>query len=820
MPTALDNEPDQKNIADQQFQDLVDKTWSRKEQQRLRKAAAPAMSGEELESGEKEAKTPGVTKGEEAEQEQGDWFNDTGGRHGKVKTRFSKRKKLLAGGLVFLTGGGIGLFVIFSPTLRLESYMARINHRAFALAGSAVERRASHLFERYMISHALDLESCGNVITNACRNPITGGLAGGLFSTWRDVRIEQKLLDRFGLEIRSLNNPDRSAGAERFAIIDRYNGNRVVTLTNGDIQAGRFSGGSRTLGRDMRTFLRDETKWYELMHRRSVRKYLARKHNIRSWCFFACKTKDNIELRAADAKTWFKYRFVERFVFPFSGKYGFIMNCIISGGSCDGKDLRDRDLDRGRLPDVEIDEITEYFKSNPNAQLSQYVLEKLLAKVMSKQAARAAVSSIPIAGQVYFGLVVVDMFDRLDGYVKNDGLSKFAADLNARQYLEYYTGMRSVNDEMKSHVLSLEEVGAVMTEFEDAEHSLVYQSYANGNVYRNQGGDEPYLCNDGKPIPENEYVCREKKIKGRTFVIEDWRNNRAVDGIIETLNIYDCAVNIPFTDACPPGGSPRSYIRPFLDGIDRVVSGVLSPVFSAVFSLAESIPGVGQVLTFVKNKFGELMMAFFTNIFPLPVQLNSPGREKYDGLEAGADVAASEFGKGGYNKSNEPYGLGAPAITNEQSYAIMQDYFDQQQHDYENLGFMDKLTSLDYPQSFASKVVMSAPTQANQYPSLIASSVFSAFGSFGNLFMNQNAQAESQLSINAFGVTRYGYPLEHPAITTDPADLTEEYCEQAKQEWEASMTEDKLTGFDEYSVANPCLLELTAIETAGAWFVK
>lgn len=784
------------------------------EQQRA--APAPDAAGQ-AEKAKLQQKAPSLY---DQDKEPADGKGKGGLERFRKKRPFTLKQKLMGGGIVGAVGGSIAFFLIFMPILRLESYMARINQRAFAVTAHAVEARAGHLLERYMISHTLDLERCNNVITNACRAPIKGGLAGGLFSAWRDVGIEQTLLDRYGWEIKSLNNPDRSAGANRFEIIDRRNGNRLVTLTNGHLQQGSFTGGNRELGRDMRKFLKEETKWNEVMHRRSVRKYLERKHGMKLWCFFACKTRDNVEIKKADAKTRYKYRFVERFVFPFSGKYGFIMNCIISGNAkCTPEDLRKQGIDRQKLSDEDVKNVVAHFEANPNSRLSQYVIENLLHKVMSQQAARSAVGAIPVAGQIYFGLVVIDMFDRMDAYIENNGLSKLDADLKARQYLEFYAGMRSVNDEMKSHAISLDEAGAVMTDFDGAEDSLVSQAYTQplstaativGKVHAQAAQEapkKPYVCANGQPIPKGEYVCNEKKLN-RSFAVEDWRNNRLVDGLADTLNLYR--------------GAPSAVIRPILNTVDKIATGVLSPILSAGLAVVRQVPGAGAIVSFAEKKGQDLMGAFLGGVFPLPVQLESPGREKYDALEAGADIAAMEFAKGGYNEANEPYGQGAPAISDSQAAALYEDYFQQQAYEYRSSGLLTRLTDMQYPNSFANRAVLSMPTRVSAFPRTIASS-FSGLlhGAVGSLWGNAPAYAQQpQLAINAFGVPRHGYPRNDTAFTRNPEELTKEYCEEARKAWEASKKDDEVSGIDTYSVANPCLLELSAIEAAGSLFAQ
>lgn len=845
MPTKQDNDTSRPDLRPDFLQEMGVSPEEQQEMEANAKAGAAkdlekrtGLSGDSLREAEEAGGTPEASsaeskEGEEAEQS---LYRDEGRKKRKKRLNLTRNQKIAGGAFgTLITGGSIAFFMTFMPMMRLESYMARINQRAFALAGNAVEARLGYLAEKYMIAHVINLEKCTRVNSIDCRADYSNkGIASGLFTAWRDARIEEKLFDRYGIQVESTRNND---GSGRHKLLDRRGAQ--ITFGEGGFKGGEFTGGKNEFGKEMRLFLKQETKWYEIMHRRSLRNYLTRKHGIRLYCFFACKTRDNIELKKTSAITRYKYRFVERFIYPFSSKYGFIMTCMISaGGKCSSEELRKRGIDRTKIPDADVTDIIDNFGRRGNKSLFSYVIEKLLKKVMSAGAAKATVSAIPIAGQIYFGLTVLDMLDRMDQFVEDKQLSKLASDINARQYLEFYTGMRSVNDEMKSYETGLEEVGAVMTDFQGAEDSRVFQVYNKptptiaslfgGNVYAQaaqQAQKEPYTCDDGKPIPEGELVCEEKKI-ARTFLIEDIRANPVVSSVSNIANQYGRCIGFEIVGRCPQG-EPKKYIRPVLEGIDWLSSAIIGPIADGILGVAEKFPPIRSFLDTVKNAFGSLMRVIFEAIFPLPVDIDSPGREKYDGLEAGADVAAMEFGKGGYTEANEPYGLGAPAISDAQAASIYEDYLEQQEYEYRNQGLLAKLTDMDYPDSFINNFIDSTPTNTNEIPTTMATSFSSFISGLVNLnflspFVSSTrpAYAASQLSANAFGVTRYGYPANDPSFTQEPERLTDDYCNQTKEARLKSLYERDLASFDEYSVSDPCLLERVTVEAAGALFTN
>jgi hypothetical protein len=117
VPTALDNEPDQKNIADEQFQGIVDKSWSKKEQEKLKKSASNTISGDQLEAGEQEARQPATSNADETEKAKGGWFSDKGGKRSKRFEGKPTKRQAIGGGIAGLTVGLIlaGLGVVQGP---------------------------------------------------------------------------------------------------------------------------------------------------------------------------------------------------------------------------------------------------------------------------------------------------------------------------------------------------------------------------------------------------------------------------------------------------------------------------------------------------------------------------------------------------------------------------------------------------------------------------------------------------------------------------------------------------------------------------------
>jgi hypothetical protein len=742
--------------------------------------------------------------------------------------RGRKSKWILGAGGV----GGIGLisfFLFFLPTLRLESYLSTINDRVFATASNAVQQRVEHLFEGYMSSYVLGLDKCGGKVSLECRPNYSGNIASSLYKSWQDAKIEQTLFDKYHFELISLNNPSTADGASKYVLKDPFG--RRITLTNGELRNGNFTGGSREFGNEINDFLRKNTRWYDIMQRRSVRKYMVRKHGVKFWCFFACKTKDAIDLKISDAKVRYKYKFIERFVYPFSPKYGLILECITSGSAdnCTADKLDRVGLDRSAISDADLEDIQKAFKDKPNLKLSEYLTERLLIKIgMQEATAKSVASAVPFVGQLYLGLSALDGLEQMKQFVEDGKLSQMAAEINSTQYLEFYAGMRSANDEMKSGVLSADDVGALVSQFDDggrpAEQSLVYQAYTDtgskqpvalGNgiaLAATQTSQPTYTCDNGQPIPPGQYVCSEKTLNQRTYKIEGFFKDN--QWIIDSLDAYDHCYGVSI-GICV-GAKPSIIVHKALKGINWVINGTLGTILNAALSVISKLPGISNLMDYVSAAAAKIINAIFNEVFPLPIQPDSPGREKYDGLEAGGEIAASEFNKGGYTDDGQQYGLGGRLLTTQEQVNATEAYLQQEQYENNHSNLITRMTNLANPDSLGSRFVAAMPTSFIQLREGVISLITNPFRNIS--FSKPAFAATNTAAINAFGVQRFGYTANDAAFTADPSLYTPEYCQQLEQKWEASKTQDPVTGVDEYSITNPCLLEQVSVEAASSIF--
>lgn len=772
----------------------------------------------------------------------GDWNTDLGD---KQRPKIN-RKRIASGGAAagLLAGGMFGLMTVM-PNLRLESYMSRINKKAFGIAENAVEARAGHLFRMYLSKKLLSFDDkCGNVVSSKCRGNFSkSGIASSLFEGWSEKNFEGRLFNKLGYKIEYNKKGGDSPFYRLIPIDGKEGGKNPIDLTLTKLSDPDFlnNAGGNELGKEFRKLLKQESKMLSVMDRISIRRGLKKKYDIDTWCFLACDKKDNLKKKKVNAKTRFQKAMIKHIVYKFSGKYGIYFDCLTktSGGTCTYADLNKKGITKVEKETVEeLLEKADKFAGEAGDTLSQRLAKQITSKIAEKlfgeSAGKAASSAVPVVGQVYAALSAVDLADQLYAKLERNELSQMAADLNASQYAQYYTSMRSANDELKSHNLTLEEAGAMMEPFMGAEESLVYQ--ANNPVQNNilthiLGGSkayaataissEPYKCADDKPIPEGNLVCEEKKV-ARKYFIDRWTDNPIFSGTMDALLFnYRAGQGADCKVTCP-----RWYVHGSLSAINWGIDKASGALLDGALALAGKTPGVNSLITFIQGKMMELMNFIFKLIFPMVISLDSPARELLDGLFAGADVVASEFAKGGYDDSGESYGLGGKALTSTETAAILKEQAEQADYEYNQKKFLAQASDLSRPDSLGTQIVMSTPESLDKIPQTISSNIASLFnGSLINnlvssLFESRPVYAAvSEATINnPFGVTKYGIPLDDPSLSIDPDELTPEECERFKKERKDSEAPNNITGFPEYSKIDPCLLTQVAAESAGSLF--
>lgn len=769
----------------------------------------------------------------------------------EVSGNGSKRsKKLLIGGGTGIVAGGVVAFLLFLPAAKLNLLMESINQRAFAVGSNAIQHRVALHVENYMAKVVFPSikGTCGNQVTNTCVATSKNTLAGKAYAGWKDNRFEQKLFDDMGIELKY--NVNATAAEGRYNLSDRFG--RTISLTDGDIKRGGWLNGEpgkNELGKNMRKYIRENTKWYEFSQRHSLYQGLKTKYDLNIRCFFMCRSRDKAADAALKPKLLLKKKLVQRVVYPISSRYGLILECIVDGSCHDpssskARKILDNEKLEKRLTEKQVSEILERFEKEPGKKLSAWVAEDMLKVILrpimkegAETAAKSAADAVPVVGQIYLGLQVTDIVNEFWYGLKNHTLGKYASKINADQYIQYYTSMRSAADEAKGGLLDPAKIAALVTEFDGGGESMVYQAYQpknevitsllGSNKAYASAATESYKCGNGKPIPAGELVCPEKKI-AVSFFFEDWASSDFAKTVDQVSNNYEKGCDDKNRNDLAPPHCFRAVVHNTLKGINALIGFGAEKILEGGEATLRLIPGVGgaidSVKQFANEKLGEATNWIFNKVMPIPIKDDSPAREKVDGLYAGSELVASDFAKGGYGDNGKPYGLGGVPLTDQQTADILRQEKEQKDYERSKESFIARLTDFDDPNSMTGQLIMNSPTEPSQFASMLFGGVQGIFSGsfFGRALAMPFAQAEvsnSDVLVHSpFGVPKIGYPINDPSLSVDPESLTPEKCQEYKKAWEESKYEDEKTGITYYRKTNPCLLDQVAVEDAGMMY--
>lgn len=241
MQTKQSDDQDQ-NIADDQFSDLIDRTWSKREQEKLAKKASALDSGA-ISDAESSPDSPQSTRADNLESNKGGWFKDKGSQKTKQAGKF-KRNKATAAGIVGLIAGLIfgGLSIIQGPfqIIHLSNVVADV------------------FFARNSESNDITVRRVYNMVTSQREKNSLGVLASVLAAKHR-VRLEDagvKMIfetenDKGRAKLQSLELDPKSEYGSKMIARAKTLGAEPIDLPNGNksINTRGFDGGK--IGRDL-----------------------------------------------------------------------------------------------------------------------------------------------------------------------------------------------------------------------------------------------------------------------------------------------------------------------------------------------------------------------------------------------------------------------------------------------------------------------------------------------------------------------------------------------------------------------------------------
>jgi hypothetical protein len=722
-----------------------------------------------------------------------------------------------------ITGGIIGLFMFTLP-LKVVHMVTNIQDRFYASAEQASEDMVDNLLRHYFIQQLIpgmiDNNCTSTRVSKSCANVSTSTtIVGVLFNSWRDGRLEEKLANNHGVEI-------RREGNNFFLYTPNAGRTDLGNRNSADFNDKAFQELSRNeLRREIRTAFESESFSKRIMYRYSVGGLLERKYGVRR-CITACQTRDKITDKIDVKKNAFKSYLVERVVTPRNEIMGIAMQCAIGGFSCtetpaeaDENGERRSEFEQSvqtRLSELRssygqegLDELNRQAEEFRDKGMADVALEKLIGKAQ----ADILKKTVPVIGWLDLGVSMINA-------AQNAGpaITKIAYVTNTTTAVAMFQLYRTSADEIKTGEVDAAIIGSVNDSFSPnpnndqggggAEKSPIYDdimgstqlSYANSSVYAADKQVSDYTCDDGGKPNEGE-LCPEETV-GNV--------NGKASAVANALSNY---TNSPmFKVALGPGAAQgiqawTTFVSPVLNAVGALGGDAVDTVLSV-------IPGYNNIKDKALEITEGVAKTFSTWLVPSPISNKPSGARNVNLAIVGGDISGNEFAH---------YGLGGKKISDDQAQQLRAARLSADQEDFQKRSWIARTFDTDSQYSFVSRTAMSLPsstTGMQQSMASIFSNPFRIVSSlFASLFQSSAALAQNGGAYHdPAGVTQYGWDKDDPVFKGDPDKAWKDNdCDnpETKKKWGEKGTLNPTTQQIEHDVTNPCALIRSAVSSAG-----
>lgn len=268
--------------------------------------------------------------------------------------RGRRRKAAIGTAIVALIIAAIAAVIIGILPLKILHMVNNLQARFYATAENAVEMQTERLFSNYIRGKIMSsLAGCRGVYIDHNCNPYDGSsLVKKLYRGWSDGRLEEKLRQQAGIEIRknqvSQRFEMRFSGGDRLDIEDLRQNKTLSQLIDAkgdwtEVKKSQVKGVYKTA-------LKGATRHASAMYYLKVTPYLAKKVGIR-WCVIGCDKKQDYDKWKADKKFGAKMWMAERVLGPRFELYSMIMRCLYASDAfCNRNNVIDsvRDSENAR----------------------------------------------------------------------------------------------------------------------------------------------------------------------------------------------------------------------------------------------------------------------------------------------------------------------------------------------------------------------------------------------------------------------------------------------------------------------------------------
>lgn len=713
-----------------------------------------------------------------------------------------------AGGSLLL---GVLVFFLMIP-LKLEFMIQNLDGYFGASSQQALGKESANMFSEWVardIMPNLMKAKCKSTISAGCVSVDNGtSPVSKAYNAWRQAKFEQKMAVKYDIVLGRRGNQfyiamPQATGGILFSHSD------AEALMSGKTDLFELAANNARFQKipvsqaEIREAVRDATSnenFVKNMYNRfRLVRFLKHKYGIR-WCIVACNVKDKFADAKRDKLQAAKARIIQRIT---PEKYGLVAQCIMT--ECDTTikhdavpgDVEERSPFQKQL-DTQLVSYAARFGEDSLKQLVQNaddIAKDGLTKVVARKAADAiagriggdavgavagqvAEKAIPIIGWVFFAARIIHISSTIGPVLKAVSYA-----VNAATSVQLYSVYSAVAAESKSGHMDPTELGSFATALE----TNVTGSKADRVPASKSHVFQQIMGNTKNPGP------------AQTDVVLGGGN--------------DFATNVS-----------NMFAGTGLDIVAGPISALGDFFNETIGKLIMVIPGISQAFSWFASQLSNFMNMLTKNIIQSVITTNMSGKDQFDIMAAGADVA--------HNDSCQAT-LGCAAISDQTAMLNRQEEIGIQKTQFDQTSMFARMFSTDTPYSLVSKLAVSLPTNnATSFFTSTATDIMSnPFGgltsTFSSIFSFKNAGADTATNAkDPFKVKQKGYltgqiptkPLEYwdancvtgPVAKYDPTTQVLDVSD-----WLNKQEEDPETGQAVAKTPNPCLLIYSALISAA-----
>jgi hypothetical protein len=794
-----------------------------------------------------------------------DFYNSAkDGSKPRARSRFASltSKKVVYGGVgaglasvLLVIGGLLGFLNVF----KLDHIMQNIETKAFSRYQVAMDGRSDKWIKSYILLRLSEIEAKDSDVSKRenlifrsdkvdTNNPIRDW-----YSSMRTSSFEQDLLEKYNIKFASVAEKNSSGGttfkAAKVVYSDKeipfnLTSKEIGAIQKGDINSlnGRLRDfvdvevfdNHKDARKAIKTAVNENTKSWQVVKRRTVRKNIQNMTGVRSWRFFD-KTRTKVEENVISVRNK-----IIKTALPDSTKTGKFVQCLFGITSCrasrdaidpevrssvatttgelneGGNDQKPVDPDKPNGPTTNVgDDIAEgAVKESADAAVkegAEFSMFGIKAGLM-----KTLLSKLSLATGI---LSALDAIARIDAMFHSLALVKMVTVARGTQAAGLYQTYMTARDQMKTGEATGEEIGNFMdtigsvsnsegwvkvidpssNDVKAEESQFTTQSNRTGYCSEEHQADVENYANHNQAELEFAYLCPDKQIGGTNSAaaITDWYNKGIGAQIGPAMSVYR--------------HSPFSAISKLIGSVSEKIMGIFQPIINKILSAFKVDDAIGWLLGRLASALGAGPMMSSTE--PSGVYGNV--------LVEGAAYVAESSTRSQGGRLTQP----------EDKTAAIQNYIAYSEDTANSQGVFQRYLSLSNTDSAASKTLFASIQNSN------VNNLTSLFGQYIKnaaraplAFFSRSAKAADEdiyAATNFAGIESYDFPTQ--CYNLDPLTMTTSQVTNANkifaeagvsQFTQAELTWDLVNNNTNFYDAVYQKLRTKYPDTADDWAVK